>query len=523
MNNSKTLDPSVHEEAKRRFDILKKYRNRTHFSLEEITLLSNKLKLSPSQTRKVLRRFLESGGLNSLFPRRPGPKIGTRKLKPVCEKIIREKIYKFYASLSQPSILRLSEEITAECIKQSAPIPNINTIRARLKDADAELIAKKRYGIAKGHSRRGTAFKRHVVQRPLQEVQIDHTPVDIILLSEDKKTTLGRPYLTIVEDVYSRMVLGYYLSMRPPSSLSVALALLNAIWPKNELLDELGIHEDWCCHGVPYSAHNDNAKEFRSHSLRIGCEEFGIILTFRPVKKSWFGGHVERLLGTINSQVHQLPGTTKSNPLDRGEYDSAEHAKFSFKEFERWLILQILKYHHSDHQGLGRIPPISMWKMACDKGFSPETVGDKKHLYLTFLPFETRTVSREGIRLFNIHYVNTEIERYSNHLGKKVIVKYDPRNLAKVWVYFPNKNVYEFHYRNPGNPNISKWELEAIRKKLIDEGRARVSEEALFQIHKQQREIERSVASQSSQIESEPENVNEEPLRNYSPKTLDTE
>lgn len=35
---------------------------------------------------------------------------------------------------------------------------------------------------------------------------------------------------------------------------------------------------------------------------------------WRPVAKPRYGAHIERLLGTLNEEIHGLAGTTFSNP-----------------------------------------------------------------------------------------------------------------------------------------------------------------------------------------------------------------
>jgi len=54
--------------------------------------------------------------------------------------------------------------------------------------------------------------------------------------------------------------------------------------------------------------HLDNAKEFRSEALRRGCEQYGIAIDYRPVRTPHYGGHIERLIGTMMEKVHLLGG-----------------------------------------------------------------------------------------------------------------------------------------------------------------------------------------------------------------------
>ena len=49
-------------------------------------------------------------------------------------------------------------------------------------------------------------------------------------------------------------------------------------------------------------------------------QEYGVTLHWRPVARPHYGGHIERLLGTLNHEIHNLPGSTFSNPQARGAY-----------------------------------------------------------------------------------------------------------------------------------------------------------------------------------------------------------
>ncbi len=97
-----------------------------------------------------------------------------------------------------------------------------------------------------------------------------------------------------------------------------------------------------------------NASEFKSAALRRGCEQHGIELTYRPGGQPHYGGIVERVIGTAMTKVHELPGTTFSDPADRGSYPSEKKAALTLRELERWLVLVVATYHSSTHRGLGQ-------------------------------------------------------------------------------------------------------------------------------------------------------------------------
>ena len=78
-------------------------------------------------------------------------------------------------------------------------------------------------------------------QRPLDLVQIDHTPIDLIVVDESAREPVGRPYLTLAIDVFSRCVVGMVVTLEAPSATSVGLCLAHAVTDKRPWLERLGI------------------------------------------------------------------------------------------------------------------------------------------------------------------------------------------------------------------------------------------------------------------------------------------
>jgi putative transposase len=55
-------------------------------------------------------------------------------------------------------------------------------------------------------------------------VQIDHTEVDVFLDDDETRNTIDiRPWLTLAIDVFTRMIVGFHLSMDKPSHFAWAM------------------------------------------------------------------------------------------------------------------------------------------------------------------------------------------------------------------------------------------------------------------------------------------------------------
>jgi len=328
-------------------------------------------------------------------------------------------------------------------------------------------------------------------EQALQRVQVDHTPVDLIVVDEINRKPLGRPWLSLVIDNASRMVCGFLLSMIPPSSISVALALTHSVVPKDLWQADRELSFEWPVCGLPELVFMDNAKEFHAEALRSAAQEYGIDLEFRPLGRPHFGGHIERLVGTMMGAVHLIPGTTFSNIAERGDYSSAKNAVMTLPALERWFALQVHVYHSTIHSSL-KITPLAAWKQAVAARETPIrriSESNQHTFFLDLLPGERRKIRRDGIRLFNIHYWHNVLSPLAGRIGAPVLVKYDPRDLSTIYYQDEQGSYWPIPYRNLGAPPISLWEHRAAESALRARGRHSFNEKDIFSAVLQQREI----------------------------------
>jgi putative transposase len=373
-------------------------------SRSEVEGAAQELELSRAMVYRLVARYRRDPHTGALLSHSPGRRSGTRLLGERMEQIVAQAIKTFFLTPERPSVTALHRVVSSECKKAGLPAPSYNTIRARVKSVDLKEIVHHRGGPKAARDQfRPVSGKGLRPTRPLELFQIDHTPVDVIVVDEIDRHPIGRPWLTLVIDVATRMIAGYYLSFDHPSSTSVALALSHAVLPKEKYLGHLGVVAEWPVSGLPAVVHLDNAEEFHARALERGCQEHGIRLEYRPPLQPQFGGHIERLIGSLMKAMHLLPGTTFSSAKERGEYDSEGKAVMTIGELEMWLALQVTGgYHDAFHRGLGG-RPIDAWRRRLD-GTRLRHPADPGRFYIDFLPFERRLIRRDGIQLFRIHY-----------------------------------------------------------------------------------------------------------------------
>ncbi len=329
--------------------------------------------------------------------------------------------------------------------------------------------------------------------RPLEIVQIDHTRVDLIVVDEQTREPLGRPWITLAMDVFTRMVTGFYLTMDEPSRLSISLCLLHATFDKGAWLREREIDNDWPIAGLPEYLHADNGADFRSRAFIRACRDEGIKVIWRPPGTPHFGGHIERLIGTQMGAIHLLPGTTQSNPSQRGEYDSAKHSSLTLRELERFIALEITgNYHQTIHASLRR-PPIAVWGE--HEGATPLRLPqDRMRFWISFLPEKERALRPDGVHLFDLRYWSPALTTDVGRTKGRLLVKYDPRDLSRVFVRRPRGAFVEARYADVTLPAITLREANAARKKLKAKGRREVDMRTIVETAIAQRQlVERAV------------------------------
>lgn len=435
----------------------------------------------------------EKTGRVSVFIRKPRKDKGKKELDPDVEKIIQETIATHYLTTQKISISATYRKVDRLCQAAGLPSPHPNTVKNRIKELDRFEATKAREGRKQAEAET-FMIKRHFDDAivPLQIVEVDHTPVDISLVDDIHRLPIGRPWLTLLIDVFSRMVLGFYISFDPPGNLSLGLCLCHAFLPKEKWLRKHGVEAEWPCWGLPRTIIADNAKEFRGELAKKACDEYGVNLEWRPVATPRYGAHIERYLGTLNTAIHTLPGTTFSNIQQRGDYDSDKHAVMTLEEFERWVTHTIVSiYHQTKHSSLG-MAPIAKWKEGIigtkrSPGLGiPPRVTDELKLKLDLLPFEERTVQEYGIIWDHIEYRHDVLRRWVNapdpvrpKLKRQFVCRRDPRDISSIWFWDPEVNEYfQIPYRNTSHPAISIWEWRAAKAKAeadhpgqpVDEG-----------------------------------------------------
>src|SRR3546814_1566769 len=76
--------------------------------------------------------------------------------------------------------------------------------------------------------------------------------------------------------IWTRSILGYYVSFGDPSIFRCGRAVASAVLPKEPALAHLGVDVSYPMHGLFRRLHADQAKPHRSDAFRRACGRNGI-------------------------------------------------------------------------------------------------------------------------------------------------------------------------------------------------------------------------------------------------------
>lgn len=301
----------------------------------------------------------------------------------------------------------------------------------------------RRFGKKAAYLRFNVFERRKPPELPLQEVEVDHCLIDLIVRHPVTGKVLGRPWLTAIMDRATRVVLGAHLSFQPPSYATLQRAIAHAMWPK-DLRGIPGLVHTWPCFGVFETLFTDNGKEFHSVSLAVTADVLRFEIVPLLANQPWLKGMIERFWGRLGVQVFSLEeGATLSRTPDH--YDPNKRAQLSLDEVRAKLLKFIVdEYHHTRH-GTLKCTPMERWlELTAIRGV--RSVPAFEHVVRL-----TGWIVQRKIGNVGVHYEGhlfTDRDPVSGKTGRRLsallarrggrsqdwIIRIDPFDLKEVWI-----------------------------------------------------------------------------------------
>lgn len=317
---------------------------------------------------------------------------------------------------------------------------------------------------------------------PLQYVFADHYLLDVLHVDDEFREVVGRLWLTVLIDAFSRTVLGIYLAYEAPCIESIQGALRHAIWPKLGL-DQYGIDLPWNCYGTPQRLLLDNAWAHHSYSLEDLAKTLGgggrytaMELVFRPPYQARYGALVERLFGNLSGQIRELLPGAILQPDQRHWHNANQAACLLYRDIVRIVNQLVVDYMHTPHRELDGMTPHEKWLCGLKlmTPFPPPLTPQLERSFWRLNP-ETRIATREGLALFGLHYWDVGLAglRSRDRQGRqrRYHLRYDSEDVSRIAVFengiwLGDGHARELRLVDGSYESVSLWELD-LAKDLV--------------------------------------------------------
>lgn len=301
--------------------------------------------------------------------------------------------------------------------------------------------------------------------RPFEIGHIDHTELDVESVCSRTGRVLGRTWMTLLTDAYSRRILAVYLTFDPPSYRSCMMVLRECVHRHSRL---------------PQIVVVDGGREFQSTYFETLLARYESIKKTRPAAKPRFGSVCERLFGTANTQfVHNLKGNTQITVRVRQVTQSVNTKGQAIWPYEQ-LNQRLTEYAYEvydtiNHPALGQTP-----REALESGLAK--TGHREHRLIPYdreflihtLPTTARGTAKivpgKGVQIHYLFYWSDvfrdpEVER------ENVPVRYDPFDAGTSyafvkgqWAECHSEHYVVFQGRSEKEVLLASQELRRMRQ-----------------------------------------------------------
>ena len=403
-----------------------------------------------STVTKWIQQYREADcNINALLDRHALKGNRETRLHPDIEDLIDQLIYDLYLTPERRSIKTVLGDINDQIDIsnlgriESEHLPHVGyeCLKARIFELDAYDVYAARYGIRAASVKFRSTGEGARAELPLERAAIDHCRLDLFVVDEETGLPLGRPWLTVILDECTRVILGYSLSFDEPSALTVMRALRHAMLPKDDMDD---VNNPWPTWGVIRTLVVDNGPEFHGFSLDHAAGQFGTTVQTCPRRKPWYKGKIERYFRTLQSDlISGIPGRTFSNIMEKGDYDSSKHALISLGTLNRILrIWTVDIYHQRRHTTLGE-SPVAKWARLIDK-VDRHLPDSAEWVDAAFGKRDHRVLGHQGIQFDSLFYNSSDMASLRHRHGDRITVEIvtNDEDVGHLYVLCPDTGEY---------------------------------------------------------------------------------
>lgn len=293
--------------------------------------------------------------------------------------------------------------------------------------------------------------------RAFELAHVDHTLLDLQMVDEGNGTNMGKAWLTVMIDAFTRVVLAWVILFDEPSYRSCMLVARDCVRR----------------HGrFPKTVVSDQGTEFRSRYYETMLAHMASHKRMRPKSKPRFGNIVERFFGVNNTQfIHALLGNNQALQSPRRmshTHDPRDVTVWNLRafrdSFDRYLAEV---YHAVEHPALGVSPAKAMEISLLQSGTrSHMRIPYTREFVIMTLPSSPKgdvKIQKNGsFKVNRIEYFSEDLRQY---VGQPLEVRYDPYNVGHAFVmgktgWMEGRSVHEAQLAGRSEKEIAAISLQ---------------------------------------------------------------
>jgi len=358
----------------------------------------------------------------------------TPRLPEPTRQAIEEVIEQDYEKKKQKTMYASWIKLRLSCEEKGIPIPSYKTFTVAVRRRDPYRQKLKRQGRRSAYALEPFYFELELTtprhgDRPFEIGHIDHTELDVEVVCSRTGRVLGRPWMTLLIDAYSRRILAVYLTFDPPSYRSCMMVLREGVRRYNRM---------------PQIVVVDGGPEFEGTYFETLLAHYQSTEKERPKAKARFGAVLERLFGVSNTRfIHNLQGNTQIMRNVRQVTKSVNPkglAIWPLAELHERLCEYLYEvYDTADHPALGQSPREAFLMRLAETGERRYRVIPYDEEFVIFtLPTTTKgtaqVVAGKGVKIHHLYYW-AEAFRDPRIQGEQVAVRYDPFDAGAAYAF----------------------------------------------------------------------------------------
>ncbi|HEY7125343.1 MAG TPA: hypothetical protein VH540_15420 [Ktedonobacterales bacterium] len=234
-------------------------------------------------------------------------------------------------------------------VEELPTLDQFYSVYREIRDEKETIIAREGESAYHLHHRPSTGNSTLQASGPGALTQLDSTIGDLYLVSSfDRSRIIGRPVITLDIDVFTRLIVGFHVSLNGPSWETVILTLENMSADKVAFCQRYGIRidkEDWPVQGLAQRIKGDRG-ELLTKQVRNVIRRLGIHLDHNPPYRADWKGIIEAAIRLTDEHlIDWAPGHIHLTDDERRRRDYRLDAVLDIHQFRKLMILFILDHN----------------------------------------------------------------------------------------------------------------------------------------------------------------------------------